>query len=125
MSTFGKSILFILLSFLLISCKTKEKTTEKNLPEKEMWISLFNGVDLENWEVKIKGHPLGENWNSTFTVADSAIRVDYSSYKTFDNSFGHIFYKTPYSNYRFKMTYRFLGKQVEGGENWALRNSGL
>jgi len=125
MSTFGKSILFILLSFLLISCKTKEKTTEKNLPEKEMWISLFNGVDLENWEVKIKGHPLGENWNSTFTVADSAIRVDYSSYKTFDNSFGHIFYKTPYSNYRFKMTYRFLGKQVEGGENWALRNSGV
>jgi len=23
------------------------------------------------------------------------------------------------------MTYRFLGKQVEGGENWALRNSGV
>ena len=78
-----------------MNCKTTEKTTEKSDPEKDKWISLFNGVDLEDWEVKIKGHPLGENWNNTFTVIDSAIRVDYSSYTTFDNSFGHIFYKKP------------------------------
>jgi hypothetical protein len=125
MNTSSNSIILIILSFFLINCKRTEHTTHNSVVEKENWVSLFNGVDLENWTVKITGHPLGDNWNNTFRVVDSAIRVDYSDYKTFENSFGHIFYKTPYSNYRFKMTYRFLGDQIEGGENWALRNSGV
>lgn len=125
MNTLSNSIILIILSFFLVNCKRTEQTTNNSVVEKENWVSLFNGVDLENWTVKITGHPLGDNWNNTFRVVDSAIRVDYSDYKTFENSFGHIFYKTPYSNYRFKMTYRFLGDQIEGGENWALRNSGV
>ena len=118
-------IIIILLAFSLLNCKANKQSSEKNDENKENWVRIFNGVDLENWNVKITGHPLGENWNNTFKVVDSAIRVDYAGYTTFDNSFGHMFYKTPYSNYRFKMSYRFLGDQVEGGENWATRNSGV
>ena len=125
MNTFSHSIIVIILSIFLANCQKTKDSADHSIDEKENWVSLFNGVDLENWNVKITGHPLGENWNNTFIVADSAIRVDYSGYTTFDNSFGHIFYKTPYSNYKFKMSYRFIGDQVEGGENWATRNSGV
>lgn len=119
------SILYVFLSFLAINCATTKQSQVEKKDDIENWVNLFNGVDLDNWEVKIKGHPLGENWNETFTVVDGAIRVDYSQYKTFDNSFGHLFYKVPFSNYKFKMSYRFLGEQLDGGENWALRNSGV
>ncbi|MCP4882308.1 MAG: DUF1080 domain-containing protein [Flavobacteriales bacterium] len=120
-----KFLFIILLSFFAINCSGKRQSTTENNAEIENWVNLFNGVDLDNWEVKIKGHPLGENWNQTFIVVDSAIRVDYSNYKTFDSSFGHLFYKVPFNNYKFKISYRFLGEQLEGGENWALRNSGV
>ncbi len=125
MNTFRNSIIVTFLCLFLTNCKKTEQSSENNAVEKEQWISLFNGVNLDNWEVKIKGHPLGENWNNTFKVVDSVIRVDYSGYETFDSSFGHMFYKTPYSNYKMKLSYRFLGQQIDGGENWALRNSGV
>lgn len=122
---FRNSIIIIFLAVLLINCKSTKQTSKISVVEKEKWISLFNGIDLKNWEVKIKGHPLGVNWNNTFKVVDSALRVDYSGYKEFNESFGHIFYDTPYSNYKLKLTYRFIGEQIEGGENWAKRNSGV
>lgn len=95
------------------------------MAEDENWISIFNGNNLENWTVKIKGHPCGENWNNTFRVIDGAIRVDYSRYKQFDDAFGHLFYDTPYSDYKLKLKYRFIGEQIKGGQEWALRNSGV
>ena len=98
---------------MMINGMTIKQSSDQRVHKNENWIHLFNGVDLDNWEVKIKGHPLGVNWNNTFRVVDSAIRVDYSNYKTFDNSFGHLFYKLPFSNYKFKMAYRFLGEQLE------------
>ena len=125
MMLFRNSIIIIFLVVLLSNCQSKKQISKTSVVEKEKWISLFNGVDLQNWEVKIKGHPLGVNWNNTFKVVDSALRVDYSGYKAFNESFGHIFYNTPYKNYKLKLTYRFIGKQIEGGENWAKRNSGV
>lgn len=117
MKIVGYSIIVIFLSIFLINCK--------NPPEKKQWVSIFNGVNLDNWVVKIKGQELGINWKETFTVVDSVIKVGYSNYQTFDDSFGHLFYKTPFSHYRLKLKYRFTGEQLEGGENWALRNSGV
>lgn len=93
--------------------------------KKDKWIKLFNGKDLKDWTVKIKGHPLGDNYKSTFRVSEGKIQVNYDEYDKFDNSFGHIFYKTPYSNYKFKMEYRFTGEQLIGGPEWAIRNSGI
>lgn len=90
----------------------------------EEWIPLFNGRDLDGWTPKIKGYELGENFGNTFRVEDGVMKVSYDQYDSFDETFGHIFYKTPYSNYRLRIEYRFVGEQIKGGPGWAFRNSG-
>lgn len=87
--------------------------------------SLFDGKTLEGWTPKIAGFPLGENYKNTFRVENGAIKVSYDGYENFDNRFGHLFYKTPFSYYILKLEYRFTGKQVPGGPGWAVRNSGV
>jgi hypothetical protein len=94
-------------------------------PETAKWIPLFNGKNLDGWTPKIKGSELGENFGNTFRVEDGAIRVAYDKYDNFDGRFGHLFYKQPYSHYRLRVEYRFVGEQVKGGPAWAWRNSGV
>ena len=89
------------------------------------WIQLFNGKDLEDWQVKIRGHELGENFGNTFRVEDGVLKVAYDKYDAFDEKFGHIFYRKPFSHYILRAEYRFVGEQVPGGPDWAIRNSGL
>jgi len=125
MTNIYNSIIIIVLAILLSNCQNSIKPSKEGIKTDNNWVSLFNGVDLDSWNVKIKGHPLGDNWNNTFIVVDSAIRVNYKSYTRFESSFGHIFYKNPYSNYKLKLKYRFIGEQIIGGENWALKNSGV
>ena len=125
MPSIRNSIIIIVLTIILSNCKKTNADIKEYDESDQNWISLFNGKDLRDWKIKIKGHPLGVNWNNTFKVVDSVLRVDYESYENFENSFGHIFYKNPYSNYKLKLKYRFTGDQVPGGENWALRNSGV
>ena len=125
MKIIRNSILLILFAILLSNCEKSKPLPKDEVRNNAEWVSLFNGKDLKDWTVKIQGQPLGLNWNNTFVVVDSAIRVDYANYENFDNAFGHIFYKNPYSNYRLKLTYRIFGDQVEGGENWAQKNSGV
>lgn len=88
------------------------------------WINLFNGKDLKDWTVKIAKHEVGENYGNTFRVENGIMKVSYDGYQDFDNQYGHIFYKKPYSYYLLKVEYRFVGQQAKGGEGWALRNSG-
>ena len=92
---------------------------------KSEWIQLFNGKDLEGWTPKFTKHELGVNFRDTFKVVDGLLTIDYSNWDKFDGEFGHLFYKTPYSNYRIRSTYRFVGEQVKGGPGWALRNNGF
>lgn len=90
------------------------------------WISLFNGKDLEGWSPKIKGYAFGDNFANTFRVRDGAITVDYDGYENrFNNRFGHLFYKEPFSKYILRVEYRFIGQQLPDGPGWATRNSGL
>ena len=89
------------------------------------WISLFNGKDLDGWTPKITGYELGENVGNTFRVEDGVLKVAYDRYEKFDNRFGHLFYKNPFSHYRLRLEYRFLGEQTPGGPGWAFRNSGI
>jgi len=91
----------------------------------EEWIPLFNGKDLTGWTPKIAGHALGENYNDTFRVEGGVIKVSYDKYQKFDNKFGHLFYKEPFSHYRIRIEYRFLGDQCPAGPGWAFRNSGV
>ena len=95
------------------------------LHKNEAWIQLFNGKDLNDWNIKIKGFPLNENFGNTFRVEDSLLKVRYDRYESFDGHFGHIFYKHPFSHYKIRVEYRFVGNQTPGGAGWAFRNSGI
>lgn len=90
------------------------------------WVSLFNGKDLENWTPKIRHHAAGVNFADTFRVEDGVIKVGYAGYDgEFRERFGHLFYNRPFSKYRLRVEYRFVGEQCPGGPGWAFRNSGL
>lgn len=91
------------------------------------WIQLFNGKDLEGWIPKIRYHELGVNYGNTFRVEDGLLKVRYDAdkYPMYDERFGHIFYEQPYSHYRLRVEYRFVGEQCPGGPGWATRNSGM
>ncbi|MEI7575662.1 MAG: DUF1080 domain-containing protein [Armatimonadota bacterium] len=92
----------------------------------EKWIKLFNERNLAGWKPKITGYKYGENFGNTFRVKDKAIQVGYEAYADgFNGRFGHLFYKTPFSNYILKLEYRFTGDQCKGGPGWAYRNSGV
>ena len=93
-------------------------------PREDGWIALFNGKDLEGWTPKIQGYELGENFGDTFRVEDGVLKVSYDQYNEFGRRFGHLFTKSPYSHYKLRVEYRFVGEQAEGGEAWAYRNSG-
>ena len=75
--------------------------------------------------MKIRGHKAGVNHNETFSVENGVIKVSYDKYDNFNETFGHIFYKTPFSHYLLRIEYRFLGEQAKGGPSWAFRNSGV
>ncbi|GAA4312840.1 DUF1080 domain-containing protein [Mucilaginibacter gynuensis] len=89
------------------------------------WQQLFNGKDLKDWTIKIKGRDLNDNFGNTFRVVDGKIQVNYDHYKEFDEQYGHLFYKKPFSYYLIAAEYRFTGNQVKGGPGWAFRNSGI
>jgi hypothetical protein len=111
----------ILLSvFLLVAVSCNNTKTQK-----ENWIQLFNGRDLTGWDIKIKGSPLNENYKNTFRVEDGVMVVRYNEYEKFNAEYGHIFYKEPFSHYKLRIEYRFVGEQVPGGQGWAFRNSGV
>lgn len=89
------------------------------------WISLFNGKDIKDWNVKIHRHAYNENFGNTFRVEDGLIKVRYDQYGDFDDQFGHLYYKTPFSYYHLKLEYRFVGKLHKGAPSYTLLNSGV
>ena len=94
-------------------------------PEKEEWVSLFNGSNLHEWTPKFKGYALGEDYQNVFRLNDSLLSVQYAEKDSFSGSFGHLFYRDRFSHYRLKAVYRFVGEQMSGGPGWAFRNNGL
>ncbi len=115
-----KSLGFLPL-FLLLNCIAGAQQK----PEKENWIKLFNGKDLTGWDIKIAKHKLNENFGNTFRVENGIMRLAYDQYKTFDGKYGHMYYKTPFSYYKIRFEYRFVGNQTPGGDAWNVRNSGI
>ena len=101
---------------LLASCSAEKE------PE---WRSLFNGENLDGLDIKISGFELNDNHRNTFRVEDGLLVVSYDEYEAFDNKFGHIFFNEPFSHYKLRVEYRFVGEQVEGGAGWAYRNNGI
>jgi hypothetical protein len=111
------SALLFLLSLFIISCNTTEH-------DKKEWRTLFNGKDLNDWDIKISGHALNDNFGNTFRLDSGKLLVRYDQYDSFRNQFGHIFYKEKFSHYLLAVEYRFVGEQAVGGAGWATRNSG-
>lgn len=95
------------------------------MPAKSKWVSLFNGRNLDGWKVKIAGHPVGENFGNTFRVQEGMLSVRYDQYKTFDNTFGALYYDKPFTNYRLRVEYRFVGETAPGAPSWGYRDSGI
>jgi hypothetical protein len=94
-------------------------------PDAREWIQLFNGRDLTGWTPKFSKHPLGHNLHNTFRVDDGLLQIRYDGWTKFDGEFGHMFYRDAYSHYIIAAEYRFVGNQVAGGPEWAIRNNGL
>jgi hypothetical protein len=113
-----KTMLTAMIMLLVIGSYAQKKSDEN-------WIQLFNGKDLNDWRVKINGYELDDNFGNTFYVEDGMMKVKYDEYEKFDNRFGHIFYKKPYSYYKIAVEYRFVGEQAPEGPAWAYRNSGI
>jgi hypothetical protein len=112
--------LSFLLLLLVVCCKPSVQQQEQ-----EKWIQLFNGSDLEDWDIKFAKHPLNENYLNTFRVEDGMLVVNYDEWDSIDGEFGHIFYRQPFSYYRLRVEYRIVGEQVPGGAGWAYKNSGV
>ncbi len=93
--------------------------------DKEIWEPLFNGKNLDGWDIKIRGRELNDNYLNTYRVEDGKMVVRYDQYTAFDRQYGHIFYKKEYSYYKLVIEYRFVGEQAPQGEGWAWRNSGV
>src|SRR5690554_1856187 len=115
-------VLFLLMA-MMAACGTASQEQAEN-EEQDEWIQLFNGKDLEDWKVKIAKHELNDNFANTFSVEDGVIKVRYDGYEDFERKYGHMFYKDPFSAYKLRLEYRFVGEQAPGGEGWAFRNSG-
>jgi hypothetical protein len=117
-----KKTFYLPLVLLLFTSCFSLQNSKKDEPK---WISLFNGKDLNDWTVKINKHEVNDNYANTFRVKNGMMTVSYEGYDSFDQQYGHIFYKKPFSAYFLRVEYRFVGEQVNGGEGWAKRNSGV
>ncbi len=118
-------ILLIVCVVALTACNSKPKSTDSSEKSAENWIQLFNGKDINDWDVKFKGEELGENYLNTFRVEEGLLRVSYDNWEAWDGKFGHLFYKDEFSHYKLRVVYRFVGEQAAGGPGWAYRNNGL
>lgn len=115
------SILFAAtLIVFLNGCATHQKR-----PARSGWVSLFNGKDIKDWWVKIHHHGFNVNFGNTFRVEEGIIKVRYDQYGDFNDQFGHLYYKTPFSWYHLKLEYRLVGALQRGAPDYTLRNSGV
>ena len=109
----------VLLSFGILFFSIS--TFSQKIKEKK----LFNGKNLEGWTPKIYHHETGDNYANTFRVEDGIIKIRYDGYDKFNDRFGHLFYKNPYSHYRLKFEYRFTGIWREDAPIYTRLNSGV
>jgi hypothetical protein len=117
-----KTIVTVCMLALIFACQSTRNPLDK---DEEEWVSLFNGTDLSGWDIKIAGYEVNENYNETFVVQDSMVRIRYNNYTEFNDAFGHMYYKVPFSYYKLSFDYRFVGQQLKGGASWNVRNSGV
>ena len=95
-------------------------TTEQKCRDRDGWIDLFNGRDLNDWTVKVAGYELNDNPGDIFRVEDGKMIVSYDQFQKFEGQFGHIFYKDKFSHYKLRLEYGVVGEQLDGGPGWGV-----
>ncbi len=124
-------ILSIVLVSGLTSCNQNQNNAEsdrakvKGNQENNEWVSLFNGQDIEDWIVKINHHEVGENFGNTFRVEDGILKVRYDQYEAFNDQYGHLYYKEPFSHYHLVVEYRFVEGWQKDAPEYTIKNSGV
>ncbi len=119
-SLFRRCMLVSLSALVFISHVYAQKK-----PAKSDWVQLFNGKDLKDWIVKINHHEVGENFGNTFRVENGIMQVRYDNYPVFNEQFGHLYYKQPYSYYHLVVEYRFVGEWRKDAPGYTIKNSGF
>lgn len=126
MKAYSYSILSLLVLFTLASASCNTSTKSDTSEESSEWISLLSENSLDDWTPKIRGYEVGDNYANTFSIEDGILKVRYDEgYDTFEERFGHLFYKDTFSHYILRLEYRFVGEQCPGAPGWAYRNSGI
>lgn len=113
-------VLIIVMSTSYTGCMT----AKKNAGTQE-WVQLFNGKDIKDWIVKIHHHEVGEDPANTFRVEDEIIKVRYNKYDSFNQQYGHLYYKKPFSYYHLKFEYQITGEWRKDAPSYTIRNSGV
>lgn len=113
------------LGIILLFAFISHSTLAQLKPGKNDWISLFNGKDITGWFVKIQHHETGDNYGNTFRVEDGVLKVRYDQYDQFNDRFGHLYYKTPFSYYHLIVEYRFTGEWRKDAPGYTILNSGV
>lgn len=89
-------ILFFVLSFLIISCKSQD-------PKGTGSYSLFNGKDLSGWHVDVPDMDEDPQAQNPFIVRDGML-------VSLGDPQGHLITDTEYQNYKLDVDYRFAGE---------------
>jgi hypothetical protein len=108
-----------LTSLTSISCSTLKSNNNSE------WVDLFNGKDIKDWNVKINHHEIGDNYANTFRVEDGMIKVRYDQYGAYNNQYGHLYYKKPFSHYKLLVEYRITGDWKTDAPSYTISNSGI
>lgn len=119
-----KTVLFLFAGLLLTACSQPEAEEQPYADTKE-WIYLFNGENLDGWDIKIAGYELNDNVFNTFRVEDGMLRVSYDDYEEWNGELGHIYSHDSFSHYHIVVEYRFIGEQVANAPDWGFLNNGL
>ena len=113
------------LLILLILVSGSFSFAQEKQSDKPDWRPLFNGKDINDWFVKIHHHETGDNFGNTFRVEDGMIKVRYDKYDKFNEQYGHLYFKTPFSYYHLKFEYRFVGEWRKDAPEYTILNSGI
>jgi hypothetical protein len=93
------------------------------------WVKIFNGTDLTGWSPLIHKSAYKQDPYNTFRAdpVNHVIKVTYEDYPdgNFDDRCGLLYYDKLLTNYRVRVTYRFLEPQAKNPVSWGKNNTGL
>jgi hypothetical protein len=118
---FIRNCFFCFVFISIAACQSAHKAQSVE----DGWVPLFNGRDINDWMVKINHHEVGDNFGNTFRVEDGKIKVRYDQYGAYNDQFGHLYYKTPFSYYHLVVEYRFAGEWKKDAPSYTVLNSGI